>query len=346
MIEDIRSFKSKKLADLKKAQLHKNDSPAAKEAWKKAVADIKIVDAAIKAGATTLAELKDNVKSTSLSNEIGKLIKTIEIKKAEEHEDPDFVFKKMNKYVKMVTKGINPSVILCGAPGVGKTYNVKNLLKAAGYHEGHNLCTINGKCTPRVLFMRLQEYKRKNDIVLIDDADGLVGPGAPDDCINILKAALDSTADDDGRLITYGVSGKLLDDEGLPMEKRFYYNGGIIVITNYQACALDSALKGRSFIQDINFTTEDMLHRIKTLMPGIDPGRLSVKSKIKAYDYLCELANSSAEMEISMRTFGICAKIFETAANDPDFSDDEVKSMIKEQMKLQAQRRNSKRGKY
>ena len=247
----------------------------------------------------------------------------------------------------MVIKGINPSVILCGAPGVGKTYNVKKQLKAAGYNEGHNLCTIKGKCTPRVLYMTLMDYKDKNDIVLIDDADGLVGPGAPEDCINILKAALDSTSDDEGRLVSYGVSGKLVDDEGTPIPKRFYYNGGIIVITNYQAGSLDSALRGRSFIQDIHFTKEDVLQRIKEIMPDIDKEHLSPKSKIKAYDYLEELSNNDAEMEVSIRTFSICAKIFETAEGDSDFTDEDAKSMIKEQMKLQAQRNGrNKKGKY
>ena len=247
----------------------------------------------------------------------------------------------------MVIKGINPSVILCGAPGVGKTYNVKKQLKAAGYNEGHNLCTIKGKCTPRVLYMTLMDYKDKNDIVLIDDADGLVGPGAPEDCINILKAALDSTSDDEGRLVSYGVAGKFVDDEGNPIPKRFYYNGGIIVITNYQAGSLDSALRGRSFIQDIHFTKEDVLQRIKEIMPDIDKEHLSANSKIKAYDYLEELSNKDAEMEVSIRTFSICAKIFETAAGDSDFTDEDAKSMIKEQMKLQAQRSGrSKKGKY
>lgn len=190
------------------------------------------------------------------------------------------------------------------------------------------------------------EYKAKGDIVLIDDADGLVGPGAPEDCINILKAALDSTSDDEGRLINYGVSGKLVDDEGTPLPKKFYYNGGIIVITNYQAGSLDTALRGRSFIQDIHFTVEDILQRIKEVMPEIDSANLSAKSKIKAYDYLIELSNADAEMEVSIRTFCICAKIFETASGDPDFDEDDVKSMIKEQMKLQAQRIRGKKGKY
>ena len=347
MDEEVRKFKQKKLDDLKNAQAHKNDSPEAKDAWKKAVADIKDIDAAIRGGANTLGELKLAIKhNVTVFAELDGVSKELEKKFEEEHEDPDLVFKKMQKYVKMIIKGINPSVILCGAPGVGKTYNVKQQLKAAGYHEGHNLCTIKGKCTPRVLYMTLMEYKSKGDIVLIDDADGLVGPGAPEDCINILKAALDSTSDDEGRLINYGVSGKLVDDEGTPLPKKFYYNGGIIVITNYQAGSLDSALRGRSFIQDIHFTTEDILKRIKSLLPEIDSEHLSSKSKIKAYDYLVELSNKNTEMEVSLRTFGICAKIFETAAGDPDFEDDDVKSMIKEQMKLQAQRIRGKRGKY
>lgn len=346
--DEVKDFKRKKLDDLKYAQAHKNDSPEAKDAWKKAIADIKDIDAAIRGGANTLGELQLALKhNISVSVELDTKTKEVEKKFEEEHEDPELVFKKMSKYVKMVIKGINPSVILCGAPGVGKTFNVKRQLKAADYHEGHNLCTIKGKCTPRVLYMTLYEYQDKGNIVLIDDADGLVGPGAPEDCINILKAALDSTSDDEGRLVSYGVSGKLMDDEGTPIPKKFYYNGGIIVITNYQAGSLDSAVRGRSFVQDIHFTTEDVLKRIKTLMPGIDPEHLSADAKIKAYDYLTELADSGTDMEISIRTFSICAKIFETAEDDEDFSDEDARSMIKEQMKLQAARREKgKKGKY
>lgn len=346
MSNELRELKRKKMGDLRKArdEKDKNKTPENVNKWKQIIADIQDIDNALKGGATTLGELKVAVKhNVSIVAEIDKELEEAEKKLKEEHEDPDLVFKKMQKYVKMVIKGINPSVILCGAPGVGKTYNVKQQLKAAGYHEGHNLCTIKGKCTPRVLYTTLMDYKDKGCIVLIDDADGLVGPNAPEDCINILKAALDSEGDDEGRLVSYGVAGPIKDDEGLPIPKKFYYNGGVIVITNYNAGSLDTALRGRSFIQDIHFSTEDILERIKKLLPAIDPEHLSAKSKIKAFDYLTELSNSDAEMEISMRTFGICAKIFETAASDSDFTDDDARSMIKEQMRLQARREKKKK---
>ncbi len=346
MSNEVRELKRKKMDELRKArdEKDKNKTPENVNKWKQIIADIQDIDSAIKGGATTLGELKVAIKhNVSVIAEIDKELAEAEKKFEEEREDPELVFKKMSKYVKMVIKGINPSVILCGAPGVGKTYSVKQQLKAAGYNEGHNLFTIKGKCTPRVLYMTLMDYKQKGDIVLIDDADGLVGPNAPEDCINILKAALDSDSDDEGRLVSYGVSGKLKDDEGNDIPKRFYYNGGVIVITNYNAGSLDTALRGRSFIQDIHFTKEDLLERIKKLLPAIDPEHLSSKSKIKAYDYLIELSNNDAEMEISIRTFGICAKIFETASGDPDFSDDDARAMIKEQMKLQARREKKKK---
>lgn len=343
----IKDYKKKKVDELINARNHKNDSPEAKDKWKKIVAELKEIDAAIKGGATSIEDLKLSIKhNTQIITELDNETKKAEDKFNAEREDPDLVFKKMDKYTKMVIKGINPSVIICGAPGVGKTYRIKQQLKANGYNEGHNLLTIKGKCTPRVLYLSLMQFKEKGKIILIDDADSLVGPHAPEDCINILKAALDSTSDDEGRIVSYGVSGPLKDDEGTPVDKRFFYNGGIIVITNYQASALDSALKGRSFIQDINFSKEELLEIIKKLMPAIDPEHLSAKSKIKAYDYLTELSNTNQDMEISIRTFGICAKIFETAAGDPDFTDDDAKSMIKEQMKLQASKRQGRAIKY
>ena len=340
-----RDFAKMKSQEKDAARLNKNDSPEAKETYKRLLDEVKEVWAAVKGGANTLPELKAAIKhNVQVVAEIDDTMKKQQQQLEEEHEDPEFVFKKMRKYVNMVVKGINPSLILCGAPGVGKTFNVKQQLKAAGYKEGTNLYTIKGRCSPRQLYMALYQYRAKGDVVLIDDADTLVGPRAPEDCINILKGALDSTDDDEGRLVMYGVAGRLLDDDGDPIPKKMYYNGSVIIITNYNAGALDTALRGRSFVMDINFSTDDLLKIVKRIMPAIDPEHLSSRSKIKAYDYLQEMASKKMNMEISIRTFAICAKIFETCADDPDFTEEEVRKMIASQMKLYASRagRNAK----
>lgn len=341
--EDMINWKKDKYEKLKDANNHRNDSEEARELSNKLWREYEEIKKAIRGGASSISEVKLAIqKDVDITVNMSDNLKKAEDEVEKSKKDPDQVFKEMRKYVKMVIKGITPSVILCGAPGTGKTYKVKKELKAAGYTEGHNLCTLKGKCTPRVLYTTLLDYKDKGKIVVIDDADGLVGPKAPEDCINILKAALDSTADDEGRLVTYGISGVLKDDEGMELPKRFYYNGGVIVITNYQAGSLDTALRGRSFIQDIHFSVEDVLKIIYRLLPELDPEQLSAKAKLQAYEYLVKLNERGSKMEISLRTFGICAKIFEACLDDPDFDKTDAESMVEEQMKLQADRNRKK----
>ena len=341
--KDLKDYKEKKRAERDEAFYKRKDSIDDYQRYKNLDAEYHAIYDAIKGGVTTLQELKIILKhNLNISMEFDDELEKINDEFKEKTEDPKIVFKKMAAYINMVINGTNPSVILCGAPGVGKTYRVKQQLKANGYEEGKNLFTIKGKCTPRVLYSTLYNYKKKGEIVVIDDADGLVGPKAPEDCINILKGALDSTSDSEGRLVSYGIAGKILDDEGMELPKRFHYNGGIIVITNYNAGSLDTALRGRSFMQDIHFSTDDLLNIIKDLMPSLDPQHLKEKSKQKAYDYLVELSKDKEKMEISIRTFIICAKIFESCSGIDDISDDDCKAMIKEQMRLQAERRKNK----
>jgi len=259
-----------------------------------------------------------------------------EIKDAQSNrKDPDQIFKEMEKYISLVIKGRQPALILCGAPGVGKTYRVKKQLKESNYIEGENLCTIKGKCTARRLYATLYEFRESNDIILIDDADSLVGPQADENCINILKAALDSDTSPEGRLVTYGIAGKITDDDGQEIPKKCRIKSGVIVITNYRAGQLDTALRNRCFMQDIDFSNDEILSIIKKLLPNIENKILLPKAKIKAYNYLKELNEKGSSMELSLRTFVLCAKIFTACDDDPDFTDEDAESMIEEQMRLQ-----------
>lgn len=290
---------------------------------------------AIKGGATSLEDLECSVKkNVSVSSTIAggaEAEKKIESVKS----DPKTAFKEMQMYVKMVIKGIQPAVILCGAPGVGKTFRVKQQLKAAGYTMTADN-TVKGKCTPRQLYLTLYNNKDKGDIVLVDDADSLVGPKAPEDCINILKAALDSTADDEGRLVSYKVSGELKDDEGVPVPKSHYNKCGMIVITNYSVGQIDTALRNRAFTQSLDFSTKDLLQIIRDIMPNIESNRLSMSSKAKAMNYLEKLVEEGKPIEVSCRSFITCARIYENSEEDGDL--ELAEKMIAEQMRNQSLR--------
>lgn len=290
---------------------------------------------AIKGGATSLEDLECSVKkNVSVSSSIpgaAEAQKKIEIAKS----DPKTAFKEMQMYVKMVIKGIQPAVILCGAPGVGKTYRIMQQLKAAGYTmSGDNV--IKGKCSPRQLYLTLYNNKGKGDIVVIDDADSLVGPKAPEDSINILKAALDSTADDEGRLVSYKVSGELKDDEGVPVPKSHYNKCGVIVITNYNVGQIDTALRNRAFTQSLEFSVSDLLGIVRDLMPKIEPEHLSMSSKAKAMNFLEKLVEDKEPIEVSIRSFITCSRIYENAENDEELK--LCEKMIREQMKNQSLR--------
>lgn len=337
--EDMLAWKREKQKAEAEAKAHKNDSPEANRLFKKLTTEYAEIRKAIKGGAGSIQEVQLIVqKALACKVEQIKGMDAVEEEVEKASKDPDQVFKEMYKYISMVGDGKVPSLIICGAPGVGKTWKTTHKLQSMGYEEDVNLYTIKGKCTTRRLYMHLYDYQDKGNIVLIDDADALVGPKADENSINILKAALDSTSSDKGRLVSYGVGGKLQDDDGNDLPKKFYYRGSVIILTNYNAGQLNTALRGRSYIQDIHFTTKQVLEIIKKLMPGIDPDKLSPKAKMKAYDYLMELYESGSDMELSLRTFGICALMFEANMNDPEFTEEDTKSMIREQMVLQAAR--------
>ena len=291
---------------------------------------------AIRGGATTMEDIKVALKrNLNIEIDIPESVKEAE-KKVETYKDPKQQFKEMAVYVNGVIKGIQPGVILCGAPGIGKTYKVMQHLKAAGKRLGQNLEVFKGKASMRELYKSMYEYQNAGDIILIDDADSLVGKNAPEDCINLLKAALDSTSDDEGRYVTYKVAGRLTDDDGTPIPKAFHYRGGIIIITNYTIDKLDKAFRGRVFTQTLRFSNEQVLGLIKELVPTMDSAHLSMKSKMKAFDYIANLVAAKAKIDISIRMFVTCSKLYENQVSMGDVTDDDVKSMIKEQLENQA----------
>ncbi len=295
-----------------------------------------VVDA-IRGGATTINDLKMAIKHDMLVSFDGEGVDKAQEKIDTVKDDPKTAFKKMGVYIKSVIKGLQPGVILCGAPGVGKTYRVKQYLKAAGYNEGHNLYTIKGTETPRQLYIDMYNFRENGKIIMIDDADALVGPKAPEIAINLLKAALDSTSDEEGRLISYKVSGDLVDEEGIQIPKRHYYNGQMIILTNYSLGQLNSALKGRVFTQTLDFTPEQILEIIRDLMPTLERTKLTMEAKQKAYNYLMKLAEEKTTMEINIRNFISCARIY-TLCDGEDLEEKDVEAMIKEQMVNQSLR--------
>ena len=264
----------------------------------------------------------------------------------EERATPEERFADMEHYINMVIKGLQPSVLICGAPGVGKTYRVMKKVKASGL----NYLVIKGKETAGAFYQDLFFYRHEDDIIICDDADDVL---TDETITNLIKAATDSS---DERIVSYGTSKPpaISADmfEQLPPEdqalcgeveirggvihtfpKSFEFEGKMIIITNRNAGQIDTAVRNRGLICDLAFTVEECLGLIKDIMPAIMPGKLSTDAKYKALKYLQNLADAKSKMEISIRSFTTVAKVYEDVDDEG-----QAERMIKEQMKLQSLR--------
>ena len=258
----------------------------------------------------------------------------------EERATPEERFDDMKNYIYNVIMGIRPLALLCGAPGVGKTFRVMQAVKGAGKEQNRDYKLLKGKCTPSALYTTLHDFKSEGQLIIMDDCDSVF---KDPDAVNLLKAAFDSS---DERWVTWGISSKIpMETEIAEMcddavyddvknrwyyPKEFLYEGGGIVITNYSAGQIDTAVRNRALICDLSFTTQEVLDLIRGLAPKIKSDTIPMSAKESALEYLQELADKKAPVELSIRSFTLCAGLFASNASERS-----IKRMINEQMRLQ-----------
>ena len=264
----------------------------------------------------------------------------------EERATPEERFEDMKNYIYNVIAGRRPLALLCGAPGVGKTFRVMQAVKGTGKEHNRDYKLLKGKCTPSALYTALHDYKDKGKLIIMDDCDSVFKDA---DAINLLKAAFDSS---DERWVSWNISSPIpmptelaeVCDDAVWNEnknrweypKEFLYEGGGIVITNFNAGAIDTAIRNRALICDLSFTVQEVLDLIRGLAPKIGVGVVSTEAKERALGYLQELADKKAPVELSIRSFTLCAELYMSDA--PEKS---IKRMINEQMRLQFARARS-----
>jgi len=126
-------------------------------------------------------------------------------------------------FIMNVVKGVHPHAILQGPPGLGKSYVVSQALKKANKVEGDDYIVIKGHITPLQLYATLYMFRRKGQVVVLDDCDDVL---CKETGLEVLKAACDT----DYRKVTWVssatpvVNGTQIND--------FVFNGTIIVCSN------------------------------------------------------------------------------------------------------------------
>ena len=223
-----------------------------------------------------------------------------------EKRDPKVMFSNLERLTKMVGRGIQPSLVITGGAGLGKTYLVKKTLTDMGLEEAKQFVHFKGRATAAGLFVTL--YENCDKIIVLDDCDSVF---KDDDAVNILKAALDSY---DTRKLSYISTKPLKDTYGDPVPRHFEFTGKIIFISNIAQGKLDEAIKSRSFVSDISMNTEQMFKRIDDLKHAMET-KIPVEVKDKALKIMKDLEAKYDGVEINLRSFikacRICAMGFE-----------------------------------
>ena len=230
--------------------------------------------------------------------------------------DPAVMFKNIERLTKMVGKGIQPSLVITGSAGTGKTHLVKQTLNDMGLEESNHFVHFKGRATAAGLFVTL--YENCDKIVVLDDCDSVFKDA---DAVNILKGALDSY---DTRKISYLTTKPLKDEFGGPLPRTFEFTGKIIFISNIAQGALDEAIRSRSFVADVDLTKGQMFERVEQLMDKMEPS-IPQPAKEQAISLMRELEAEFAGVDINLRSFIKAARICAMGFDNP-------KMMIAEQI--------------
>lgn len=124
----------------------------------------------------------------------------------------------------MLTKGAIAknirAMVVTGAPGIGKTYNVEQILERSNVpHE-----IVRGTLSAINLYMLAYKYRHAGNVIVLDDADDIFHD---EDALNILKVLCDTSAT---RTVSYRKEAHQLRENDIPQQ--FEYNGGMIFISN------------------------------------------------------------------------------------------------------------------
>ena len=233
-----------------------------------------------------------------------------------EKRDPQEMFTNLERLTKMVGRGIQPSLVVTGGAGMGKTHLVKQTLADMGLDESTDFVHFKGRATPAGLFITL--YENSDKIIVLDDCDSVF---KDDDAVNILKGALDSY---DSRKISYITSKPLKDTDGNELPRHFEFTGRIIFISNIAQSKLDEAIRSRSFVADIDMTQDQMFTRIEQLMPRMET-RIPLAAKTQALALMKELNVEFSGLDVNLRSFIKAARICAMGFDNP-------KMMIAEQI--------------
>ncbi len=182
-------------------------------------------------------------------------------------------FDYIREVVRMVINGVNPSALITGRSGVGKTYMVQDELKNAGLKKDEDYLFVSGHSSAFGLYKLLHDHR--DQFIVFDDCDSVFKDLK---AINLLKAALDSY---DVRRVSW-YSEKTDTEE---IEPSFDFEGRVIFISNLYADRIDEAVRSRSFCMNLYMTNAEVTEHMRNIIDAIEP-KVDRALKMEVLEYI------------------------------------------------------------
>jgi Cdc6-like AAA superfamily ATPase len=219
----------------------------------------------------------------------------------------------VEKLVNMVSSGVQPSAVITGQGGLGKTYTVMKTLQSAGIQDYNEVVrklaigsrvdmsklyvTIKGYSTPKGLFRTLFENNRA--VIVFDDCDSILKDPV---ALNLLKGALDSYGK---RIISWNAESFGKDDD---LPRSFEFKGKVIFISNMDQDSIDQAIRSRSMMIDLSMTDDQKIDRMEFIAKSDEfLPEYTAEQKADALGLIREIKDEVKE--ISLRTLISVTKI-------------------------------------
>ena len=235
-----------------------------------------------------------------------------------EMRDPETLYGHLSQLVSMACKGTLKSLLIYGGPGTGKTYTIMKTIKDNGMVAGRDYAKLSGKASPLSIYQTLFMF-RDGGMVLFDDLDSMWGN---QDATNILKAALDTSpvreiswgssntinvtkmSDDEKKQLFAEIDDKIAENpEKVKFPNQFDFTGRVVFISNLKKEEFDSAIMSRSAKINMDLTSDEILKRMKNILPSLGGEDVPLKEKEELLDHLLHMHQRQEIEAVTMREF-------------------------------------------
>lgn len=299
-----------------------------------AVKPVELVEPEYKAEVLSNIENTKNViiqefENMKVDNFVHKVVPSNNILELEKKVSKSFSSSKIGKMLegdlKVMLDGIvngnSAALILTGTAGIGKTSTIERILGSVyGLKKERDYTSIGGSITPLGIYQTLYDWK-DDKIIIFDDIDSVFQKDS-----NVLKKALDSYP---VRKIDWVSSSSQIFNPSRMTEEEiekslkkgkypnnFQLTSSVIFITNIPLNKLDKAMVDRCQKMDMTFTEDEILERIKEILPLIKVP-ISIEEKETVLDLILNSGkNGENKIPLSVRSVENAFKLYVTAKKD------------------------------